>query len=62
MSRRVWEVVEARTRKVRMGKTEGERSKRGSRKKMGGKEKEEEVEERKDSGSKENSKGVGNLK
>ena len=45
-----------------MGKTEEGRSERGSRKKTGEKGKEEEVEERKDSGSKENSRGVGNLR
>jgi len=61
MSRRVWKVVEARTEKVRMGKIEGGRSERRSRKKTGGKEKKEKVEERKDSGSKENSREVGNL-
>jgi len=33
MSRRVWKVVEAKTEKVRMGKTEGGRSERISRKK-----------------------------
>ena len=43
MPRRVREAVEARTGKVGMEKTEGERSKRGSRKKMGGKGKTVEV-------------------
>jgi len=46
-------VVEASTEKVRMGETEGERSKGKNRKKMG--------EERKDGRSKESSRGMGNM-
>ena len=61
MSRRVWETMETRIGKVGMGKTKAGRSKRRSRKRMGGKGKKEEAEERKDGGSKENSRGVGNL-
>jgi len=53
--------VEAGLEKIRMGKTEGGGSKRGSRKETGGEEKNAEVEERKDDGSQENSRGVGNL-
>ena len=63
MSRRMWKTVEANAEKVRMGEAEAEGSKRRSGKKMRRKEKEKETEteERKDSGSKENSREVGNL-
>ena len=58
---RCLEECEKQWRPEQMEKTEGGRSKRRSRKKIGGKGKKEEAEERKDSGSKENSRGVGNL-
>ena len=61
MSGRVWKTVEARTGKVRMEKTEEGRSERESREKIGRKGKGEEVEERKEGGSKETSRGMGNL-
>jgi len=61
ISRRVWKAVEARSGKIRMGKTEEGGSKRRSRKKMGGKGKNAKAEERKDDGSKENSRGMENL-
>jgi len=57
----MWKAVEASSRKVRMGKIEGRRSERRSRKEMRGKGKEKEAEKRKDSGSEENSRGVGNM-
>ena len=53
--RGVQKIVETSARKVRLEETEGGRSKRKSRKKIEGKGKEEEVKERKDSGSKEDS-------
>jgi len=53
--------VEAESGKIRIRKTEGGGNERRSRKEMRGKEKDAEVEERKDDGSKENSRGVGNL-
>ena len=60
--RGMWKTVEASSWEVRMGKTEKGRSERGSRKKTRGKGKREEAEKRKDSGSKENSRGVGNIR
>jgi len=62
MPRGMWKAVEASSEEVRIGKIEEGRSKRGSTKKTRGKEKEEEAEKRKDSGSKENSKEVGNMR
>ena len=62
MPRRVWKAVEAKSGKIGIGKTEGEGSERGSRKETERKEKDTEVEERKDNGSNENSRGVGNLR
>ena len=50
MSGEMWKTVEASTRKVRVGKVEGERSKRRSRKEKGEERKEKEIEERQDSG------------
>ena len=61
MSRRMWEAVEARTRKVGLGKTEGRRSKGGSRKEKGGKGEEEETEKGKNSGSKKSNGRMGNM-
>jgi len=61
VSREMWKVVETSAREIRMEKTEEGRSKRESRKKMGGKRKEEEAEKGKDGRSKENSRRVGNL-
>ena len=55
VSRGVQKIVETSARKVRLGETEGGRSKRKSRKKMEEKGKEEEAKERKDGGSKEDS-------
>ena len=60
MSRRVWEAVKASIREVGMGKTRGRKSKGGSGKKKK-REGEEETKEREDSGSKENSGGMGNI-
>ena len=57
----MWEAVKACARKVGMGKTEGRRSKGGSRKEKGGKEEEEEIEKGNNSGSKESSRGMGNI-
>ena len=54
--------MEAKSGKIGIGKTEGEGSERGSRKETERKEKDTEVEERKDNGSNENSRGVGNLR
>ena len=50
--RRVWKTVETSAREVGLGETEGGRSKRGSRKKIGRKRKKK-VEERKNGRSKE---------
>jgi len=57
----MWKTVEVSSGEVGIGKTKEERNERGSRKKMRGKGKREEAEKRKDSGSKENSRGVGNM-
>jgi len=57
----MWKAVEASIREVGMGKTEGRRSKGGSRKEKEGKEEEEETEKGKNSGSKESSGGIGNM-
>jgi len=61
VSRRVWEVVEASTREIGMGKTRRRRGKGGKREKKRGKGKEEETEKGKNSGSKESSGGMGNI-
>ena len=55
MSRRVWEVVEASTRKVRMGETKERRGKGGRGEKEREKGEEEKTEKEKNSGSKESS-------
>ena len=55
VSRGVWKTVEASTREVRMGETEGRRSKRGNGKK---KEKEKETKKGENSRGKESSRGV----
>ena len=55
------EVVETSTREIRVGKAEGRRSKRGSRKKERGKGEEEETEKGRSSRSKEGSRRVGNM-
>ena len=60
MSRRVWEVVKASVREVRMGETKGRRGKR-SREKEGGKGKEEETEKGENSRSKESSRRMGDM-
>ena len=57
----MWEVVEASTREVGMGKTEERRSKEGSRKEKGGKREEEKTKKGKNSGSKESSGRMGNM-
>ena len=59
--RGMWKTVEASSREVGIGKTKGGRSERRSKKKIRGKGKGEKAEKRKDSGSKENSRGVGNM-
>ena len=51
----MWKTVEASTREVRMGETEGRRSKRGNRKKKG---KEEETKKGENSRDKKSSRGV----
>ena len=61
MSRRVWEVVKASVREVRMGETKGRRGKRRSRKKEEGKGKEEETEKGENSRSKESSRRMGDM-
>ena len=53
VSRRVWKTVETSAREVGLGETEGERSKKGSRKKIERKIKKEKAEERKNGRSKE---------
>ena len=53
--RGMWKTVKASSGEVGIGKTEGGRSERGSRKKMKGKGKRKEAEKRKDGRSKENS-------
>ena len=55
VSRGVWKTVEASTREVRMGETEGRRSKRGNGKKKG---KEKETKKGENSRGKESSRGV----
>ena len=57
----MWEAVEARTGKVRLGKIERKGSKGGSRKETREKGEEKKTEERKDSRSQESGRGVGNL-
>ena len=61
MSGRVWEVVEASAREVGMGETKGRRGKRGSREKKGEKGEKEETEKGENGGSKESSRGMGNI-
>ena len=61
MSGEVWKAVEASTGKIGMGKAERERGKRRSRKKERRKG-EEKTEKRKDCGSKESSRGMGNMR
>ena len=63
VSRGVWKTVEASTRKVGMGETEGRRNKGESRKKKRGKrkEKEEKTEKGENGRSKESSRGVGDM-
>jgi len=55
VSRGVWKTVEASTREVRMGETEGRRSKRGNGKKKG---KKEETKKGENSRDKESNRGV----
>ena len=57
----MWEAVETGAREVGMGEAEVRRSKGGSRKKERGKGEEEETENGRSSGSKEGSRGVGNM-
>ena len=61
VSRRMWKAVEASTREVRMGETKGTRGKGREGEKKRGKEEEEEIEKGKNSGSKESSRGMGNM-
>ena len=63
MSRGMWEVVETKVGKTRVTKTKGRRDKGGSREEMrreSGKI-EKEIEERKDNGSEESSRGMRDL-
>ena len=57
----MWKAVEASTREVRMGETKERRGKRRKEEKKRGKEEEEETEKGKNSGSKESSRGMGNI-
>ena len=57
----MWKAVEASTREVRMGETKGTRGKGREGEKKRGKEEEEEIEKGKNSGSKESSRGMGNM-
>ena len=57
----MWETVETGAREIGVGKTERRGGKRGSREEKGGKGEEEETEKGKSSGSKEGSRGVGNM-
>jgi len=61
MSRGMWETVETSAREIRVGKAEGERSKRRSRKKERREEEEEETEKGKDNRGEEGSRGMGNI-
>ena len=61
MSGGMWKAVETSIRKIGMGEAEGRRSKGGSRQKERGKEEEEETEKGRSSGSKESSRGVGDM-
>ena len=61
VSKRIWKAVKTSTKEVRMGKTEKRGSKRRSKKKMRRERQEKEIEKRKDHGSKESSRKVGNL-
>ena len=53
--------MEASTREIRIGKTRGRRGKGEKEEKKRGKEEEEETEKGKNSGSKESSRGMGNM-
>jgi len=58
----MWETVETSTRKIRVEKAEGGRSKRRSREKeRREEEEEEETEKEKDNGGEESSRGMGNM-
>jgi len=57
----MWKAVETSTRKIRIGETEGRRSKGKSGEKKREEEEEEETEKGKTSGSKKSSGGVGNM-
>ena len=61
MSRRVWKAVEASAREVRMGETKGRRDKGRKGEKKRGKGEEKKIEKGKNSGSKEGSRGIGNM-
>ena len=60
MSGRVWQTVEASTRKIGVGETE-RRGSKGSREEKVRKGQEEETEKGEDDGSKEDSKGMGDI-
>ena len=57
----MWEAMETGAGEIGIGEEKGRRNKRGSRKKEGGKGKEEETEKRKNHGSKESSRRVGDM-
>jgi len=61
VSGRMWKTVEASAGKIRIGETKRRGSERRSRKEEGRKGQEEETEKGEDGGSKEDSRGVGNL-
>ena len=61
MSREVWKIVETDTGKIRVAEIEGGRDKEGSRKETRRKRGKEETKEGKNNGSKESSKGMGNM-
>jgi len=61
VSRRMWETVETSAGEIRVGKTEGGRSKGRSREEMRRERQEKETEKGKDDGSKESSRRVGDL-
>ena len=57
----MWEVVEACTREVGIGETEGRRDKGGSREEKGRKGEEEETKKGKTNGGEESSRGMGDM-
>ena len=61
VSRRMWGAVETSLGEIRMGKAEGERSKRRSREETRGKRQEKETEKREDNGSEESDRRIGYL-